>query len=40
MEKKKALRSAAVFKPKGNGINDGFVRKELCLCRSLLAAFI
>jgi len=24
MEKKKALRSAAVFKPKGNGINDGF----------------
>ncbi|HRH50437.1 MAG TPA: hypothetical protein PLP23_16890 [Panacibacter sp.] len=40
MEKKKALKRAAVLKPKGNGINDGSVRKELCLCRSLLAAFI
>ena len=40
MEKKKALRKAAVLKPKGNGINEGLVQWELCLCRSLLAAFI
>jgi len=40
MEKKKALRKAAVLKPKGNGINDGLCAWELCLCRSLLAAFI
>ena len=26
MEKKKALRKAAVLKPKGNGINDSLVR--------------
>lgn len=28
MEKKKALKKAAVSKPKGNGINDGYVRWE------------
>ncbi len=27
-------------KPKGNGIKDGFVRKVLCLCRSLLVLFV
>jgi hypothetical protein len=38
MEKKKAHEKAvAKKKPKGNGINDGLVRRAMCLCRSLLA---
>jgi len=36
MKKKKALLIGGVERPKGNGINDGNVRKVPCLCRSLL----
>ena len=36
MKKKKALLIGGVERPKGNGINDGNVRKLPCLCRSLL----
>ena len=38
MKKKKASLIAGVERPKGNGINDGNVRKLPCLCRSLLVA--